>query len=110
LQGVLAVDPEDLQAHYNLMLSYRGMGDEKTAHEHELRYLRFKADESSQTITGPYRVSNPEDNNERQSIHEHISVPLTPTKNVVAKSHGAGQKSHAKRAASNAATIPGGNN
>ena len=30
LQGVLAVDPEDLQAHYNLMLAYRGIGDEKT--------------------------------------------------------------------------------
>jgi hypothetical protein len=38
--------------------------------------LRFKADESSQAITGPYRQLNPEDNNERQSIHEHVSVPL----------------------------------
>jgi tetratricopeptide (TPR) repeat protein len=78
LQGVLAVDPEDLQAHYNLMLAYRGMGDEKMAREHETRYLRFKADESAQTITGPYRLRNPEDNNERQSIHEHVSVPLAP--------------------------------
>ena len=73
---MLAVDPEDLQAHYNLMLAYRGMGDEKMAREHENRYLRFKADESAQTITGPYRLRNPEDNNERQSIHEHVSVPL----------------------------------
>jgi len=24
----------------------------------------------------PYRQLNPEDNNERQSIHEHVSVPL----------------------------------
>ncbi|MFZ0143063.1 MAG: tetratricopeptide repeat protein, partial [Candidatus Sulfotelmatobacter sp.] len=55
LQSVLAVDPEDLQAHYNLMLSYNGLGDEKLAKEHEARYLRFKADESSQAITGPYR-------------------------------------------------------
>jgi hypothetical protein len=38
--------------------------------------LRFKADESSQAITGPYRQLNPEDNNERQNIHEHVSVPL----------------------------------
>ena len=76
LQAVLAVDPEDLQAHYNLMLCYNGLGDEKQAHEHQVRYLRFKADEASQAITGPYRQLNPEDNNERQAIHEHVSVPL----------------------------------
>jgi len=76
LQQVLAIDPEDLQAHYNLMLCYNGLGDEKMAKEHEARYLRFKADEASQAITGPYRQLNPEDNNERQSIHEHVSVPL----------------------------------
>jgi len=76
LQSVLEIDPEDLQAHYNLMLCYNGLGNEKLAKEHEARYLRFKADESSQAITGPYRQLHPEDNNERQSIHEHISVPL----------------------------------
>jgi Flp pilus assembly protein TadD len=76
LNGVLAVDPEDLQAQYNLMLCYNGLGDEKQAKEHQTRYLRFKADESSQTITGPYRQAHPEDNNERQAIHEHVSVPL----------------------------------
>ena len=32
---------------------------------------RFKADESSQAITGPYRQLHPDDNNERQQIHEH---------------------------------------
>jgi tetratricopeptide (TPR) repeat protein len=77
LQQVLDIDPEDLQAHYNLMLCYNGLGDEKMAKEHQQRYLRFKADEASQAITGPYRQLNPEDNNERQSIHEHVSVDLT---------------------------------
>ena len=76
LQAVLAIDPEDLQAHYNLMLCYNGLGDEKRAREHEIRYLRFKSDEASQAITGPYRQLHPEDNNERQAIHEHVSVPL----------------------------------
>jgi tetratricopeptide (TPR) repeat protein len=76
LQQVLAVDPEDLQAHYNLMLCYNGLGDEKMAKKHQARYLRFKADESAQAITGPYRQLHPEDNNERQNIHEHVSVPL----------------------------------
>jgi Flp pilus assembly protein TadD len=76
LNQVLEVDPEDLQAHYNLMLCYNGIGDEKMAKEHQVRYLRFKADEASQALTGPYRQLHPEDNNERQSIHEHVSVPL----------------------------------
>jgi cytochrome c-type biogenesis protein CcmH/NrfG len=80
LNGVLAIDPEDLQAQYNLMLCYNGLGDEKQAKEHQTRYLRFKADESAQTITGPYRQANPEDNNERQAIHEHVSVPLSVLK------------------------------
>jgi tetratricopeptide (TPR) repeat protein len=76
LTSVLKIDPEDLQAHYNLMLCYNGLGKEEQAREHEIRYLRFKADEASQTLTGPYRQLNPEDNNERQAIHEHLSVPL----------------------------------
>ena len=33
--------------------------------------MRFKADEAAQAITGPYRLKSPDDNNERQSIHEH---------------------------------------
>jgi len=76
LEAVLAIDPEDLQAHYNLMLCYNGLGNEKLAKEHQALYLRFKADEASQTITGRYRQLHPEDNNERQTIHEHVSVAL----------------------------------
>jgi hypothetical protein len=34
-------------------------------------YTRFKADEAAQAITGPYRLKAPEDNNERQPIHQH---------------------------------------
>lgn len=72
----LLVDPEDLQAHYNLMLCYQGLGKQDLADREQILYLRFKADESSQTITGPYRKLHPEDNNERQPIHEHTSIPL----------------------------------
>jgi hypothetical protein len=90
LQQVLAVDPEDLQAHYNLMLCYNGLGDEKMSKEHQARYLRFKVDEASQAITGPYRQLNPEDNNERQSIHEHTSAPLPITTTHLGTSVGTG--------------------
>jgi hypothetical protein len=58
------------------MLCYNGIGDQARSKEHQERYLRFKADESAQAITGPYRLTHPEDNNERQSIHEHGSVDL----------------------------------
>ena len=98
LQAVLEIDPEDLQAHYNLMLCYNGLGNEKLAKEHQARYLRFKADESSQAITGPYRQLHPEDNNERQSIHEHISVPLPLTgKDHVGTAASAVQRSEASK-------------
>jgi tetratricopeptide (TPR) repeat protein len=76
LQRVLSVDPEDLQAHYNLMLCYQGLGNATEAERERKLYLRFKADESAQAITGPYRQLHPEDNAERQQIHEHHSVPL----------------------------------
>jgi tetratricopeptide (TPR) repeat protein len=68
---VLQIDPGDLQAHYNLMLCYQGLGDQPAAARERALYERFKADESSQAITGPYRQLHPHDNNERQSIHEH---------------------------------------
>jgi tetratricopeptide (TPR) repeat protein len=67
----LAVDPEDLEAHYNLMLCYQGKGDAALAARERVLYTRFKADESAQAITGPYRLKSPDDNNERQLIHEH---------------------------------------
>ena len=76
LRKALAVDPEDLQANYHMMLCYKGLGNQQQADEYQRRYLRFKADESAQTITGPYRRLHPEDNNERQLIHEHVSAPL----------------------------------
>jgi tetratricopeptide (TPR) repeat protein len=85
LEAVLDVDPEDLQAHYNLMLCYRGLGNETQAAEHQKRYLRFKADEAAQAITGPYRQLHPEDNRERQAIHEHYSVPLAQTRSAAVK-------------------------
>jgi tetratricopeptide (TPR) repeat protein len=85
-EQTLSIDPEDLQAHYNLMLCYNGLGNDAKANEHKVRYMRFKADESAQAITGPYRQTHAEDNNERQSIHEHVSVALgaVPRKNVAA--------------------------
>jgi tetratricopeptide (TPR) repeat protein len=78
LETTLTIDPEDLTAHYNLMLAYNGLARHDRAKEHQQRYMRLKADESSQALTGPYRLANPHDNNERQAIHEHESAPASP--------------------------------
>ena len=37
--------------HYTAMLCYRGLGDTAKANREEILFRRFKADESSQTIT-----------------------------------------------------------
>jgi tetratricopeptide (TPR) repeat protein len=78
-EQALKVDPEDLTSHYNLMLCYRALGDTEAEKREETLYTRFKADESSQATTGDYRRLNPEDNLERQPIHEHAGMPLHET-------------------------------
>jgi len=109
-ETTLTIDPEDLQAHYNLMLCYNGLGDEAKAEAHKIRYLRYKADESAQAVTGPYRQNHREDNNERQSIHEHVSVALNATKPIspkVQKSANSSRKS-ANGRSTGSATSPAG--
>ncbi len=72
-ESALRVDPEDLTAHYNLMLCYRALGRGEEEKREEVLYMRFKADESAQAITGPYRRLNAAQNLERQPIHEHAN-------------------------------------
>jgi tetratricopeptide (TPR) repeat protein len=76
LQHVCAVDPEDVQMHYTMMLCYRGLGDREAAAREEKLFRRFKADEASQAITATRRMISAEDNNEQQAIHDHESVDL----------------------------------
>jgi tetratricopeptide (TPR) repeat protein len=95
LRKVLMVDPEDLQAHYTLMLCYRGLGDHARAARQEKLFRRFKADESAQEITAKPRLLSPEDNNERQMIHDHESVPLPA---VIESRNGSKNKPQEQRA------------
>jgi Tfp pilus assembly protein PilF len=76
LERVLEIDTEDVQAHYNLMLAWRGAGQPEKAARHEKLFRRFKADEAAQAATERTRQVSPEDNNERQAIHDHESGPL----------------------------------
>jgi hypothetical protein len=74
LKQVNAVDPEDVQMHYTWMLCARGLSDTVAAGREEKLFRRFKAEESSQAITARRRALSPEDNNERQTIHNHESA------------------------------------
>jgi Flp pilus assembly protein TadD len=82
--ATITIDPEDLEANYNLMLTYTGLGQPQQAADFQTRYLRFKADESAQTLTGPYLRAHEIDNNERQPIHEHTSAAAQKPKAVPA--------------------------
>jgi tetratricopeptide (TPR) repeat protein len=75
-ERVSDVDPEDVQMHYTAMLAYRGLGQADKAQREQALFQRFKADESSQAITAQRRMISPEDNNERQLIHDHESASL----------------------------------
>jgi tetratricopeptide (TPR) repeat protein len=112
-QQVLAIDPEDLQAHYNLMLAYQGLGDREGAARERALYERFKADEAAQSITGDFRRLHPHDNNERQAIHEHgdgdrsgtAAAPAAPALEVRRPGDPAAQRAAAPRPAG---TLTGG--
>ncbi len=73
-QRTLSIDPENLGAHYNLMLCYRGLRENAKSAREEKLFLRFKADEAADSITGPYERSHPDDDIEAQPIHEHVSI------------------------------------
>ncbi len=72
---VLTIDPEDLTAHYNLMLCYRAVGDKKQEEIHRKLFHRFKDDESTTHLAGPFKRKSPHDNHESNPIHEHASGP-----------------------------------
>jgi len=76
LARVDKIDPEDVQMHYTSMLAQRGLGNTDAAAREQQLFMRFKAEEAAQAITGERRRLNPEENNERQTIHEHDSVTL----------------------------------
>src|SRR6185436_1770862 len=78
LDRVCLIDPEDVQMHYTAMLCYRGLSDTAKAEREEKLFRRFKVEESAQSITAKRRMVSPEDNNERQQIHDHDSVTLAP--------------------------------
>lgn len=62
---------DDSDDRFILMLSLRDLGDRERAAGHRELYLRSKADESADSLTGGDRRANLEDEDERLPVHEH---------------------------------------
>ncbi|MCA1580599.1 MAG: tetratricopeptide repeat protein [Acidobacteria bacterium] len=67
----LAIDSEDVNAHYNLMRIYRAQGDRGRAAFHEREYRKFKEDETGRAVAADFRRANPWANRESLPIHVH---------------------------------------
>ncbi len=74
----LAIDPEDLTAHYNLMRVYRAMGNRRKAEMEDAAYRKYKDDESIRAIAGDYRLRDPWANRESLPIHVHAEAEPPP--------------------------------
>ncbi len=70
----LAIDPEDVNAHYNLMRVYRALGDRKNADKEDAAYRKYKDDESIRALMGPYRLDHEWANRESLPIHVHAEA------------------------------------
>ncbi len=80
-QKTLAIDAEDLNAHYNLMRIYRAAGDRKSADREDAAYRKYKDDESIRAIAGNFRLANPWAN--RESLPTHVHGEAAPPPAVV---------------------------
>jgi Flp pilus assembly protein TadD len=69
---VLRIDPEDAEAHYNLMLLNRKLVDLGQAKYHSEKYLKYKPDEQARSISQITRLRFPHANNEAQLVHSHV--------------------------------------
>jgi len=68
---VLRIDPEDADAHYNLMLIHRKLGRNDNAKYHSEKYMKYKPDEQARSISQVARLKFPHANNEAQPVHSH---------------------------------------
>jgi Flp pilus assembly protein TadD len=85
-QKTLAIDPEDLNAHYNLMRVYRAIGDRRLAAVHAAAYRKHKEDETGRAVAADLRRQDPWVNRESLPIHVHeeATPPAAPVPSWIA--------------------------
>jgi Flp pilus assembly protein TadD len=74
----LAIDPEDLTAHYNLMRVYRALGNRRLAEIHAAEYRKFKEDETGRAVAADLRRADRWANRESLPIHVHEEAVPPP--------------------------------
>jgi tetratricopeptide (TPR) repeat protein len=78
IDRVLAIDGEDLAAHYNAMLCLRALGRAEEAAAEEKWYRYHKDDESARAVLAEYRIAHPHDNRESLPVHVHDDAQPAP--------------------------------
>lgn len=77
IDRVLAIDGEDLAAHYNAILCLKALGRTDEAALEERWYRYHKDDEAARAVTAEWRRDHPYDNRESLPIHVH-DEPVPP--------------------------------
>jgi tetratricopeptide (TPR) repeat protein len=68
-EKTLALDSEDLAAHYNLALIYQELGDEQRAADERVLYARYKPDDNARDTTVTlHRLHNPAANHAAEPV------------------------------------------
>ena len=76
LDRVLTIDPEDVGALYNRMLTLGALGLTEEFAVTQARYEYHKDDETALAVTAPYKRWHPMANREAQPIHVHELWPV----------------------------------
>jgi tetratricopeptide (TPR) repeat protein len=96
----LALDPEDIAAHYNLALLSDLLGDEAAAARHRALYARYKPDDNARdTTVAMHRVRNPAANHAAEPVviydlqreGRYVGNPAPVLAPLVQVAHDAGQ-------------------
>jgi tetratricopeptide (TPR) repeat protein len=74
----LAIDPEDLTAHYNLMRVYRAIGNRRLAAVHAAAYRKYKDDETARAVAADLRRQDVWANRESLPVHVHEEASPPP--------------------------------
>jgi tetratricopeptide (TPR) repeat protein len=68
-EKTLAIDPENVTAHYALSLIYDALGDAARSHQHAALHARYKPDDNARDhAVAAHRLANPAANHAAQSI------------------------------------------
>lgn len=77
-EKILQIDPEDLGAHYNLMLVFRKLKMNEEARRESKIFADLKDDPSATPLANAFLRKHPEMSNESVFWHVHDLAPVTP--------------------------------